>query len=234
MTIETCYSPIQYPLFHNSNAIVVVIDVLRATSAIVTALANGAAGMIPVAGVETAKEWQNKGFLAAAERNGIKLDGFDFGNSPLSYLVSDIKDKSIVISTTNGTQAIEAAKEAKQVVIASFLNAQAVANYLIQQQQDVIFLCSGWKNKFNLEDSLLAGYISELISQNGFTSNCDSTIAAKILYNQTGGNLFDFLAQSSHRNRLSHLNLEEDIQFCLKHNVYNVVPVLNTEGYLTL
>jgi 2-phosphosulfolactate phosphatase len=233
MKIETCYSPLTYPLFHNAEAIVVVIDVLRATSAMVTAIANGAACMIPVATVEEAKAFQGSGCLAAAERNGEKLDGFDFGNSPISYLDEKIINKSIAISTTNGTQAIAAASGAKQIVIGAFLNANAVIQYLKDQERDVVFLCAGWKNKFNLEDTLFAGHIAnELLKSNAFSTECDSTIAASVLYKHAANDLFGFLDKSSHRNRLSHLNLEADIKFCFQLNLYDTVPVSNGDGVL--
>jgi 2-phosphosulfolactate phosphatase len=233
MKIETCYSPLTYPLFHNAEAIVVVIDVLRATSAMVTAIANGATSMIPVATVEEAKALQVSGCLAAAERNGEKLDGFDFGNSPISYLDQQIVNKTIAISTTNGTQAIAVASEAKQIVIGAFLNANAVIQYLKDQKRDVVFLCAGWKNKFNLEDTLFAGHVAnELLKTDGFETECDSTIAAGVLYEHAAQDLFGFLDKSSHRNRLSHLNLEADIRFCLQLNLYDTVPVSNGDGVL--
>jgi 2-phosphosulfolactate phosphatase len=235
MKIETCYSPLAYPLFHNDEAIVVVIDVLRATSAIVTALANGAKSMIPVATVEEAKALQTQGYLAAAERNGEMLKGFDFGNSPLSYLSKAIKDKQIAISTTNGTQAIAVAKDAKQIIIGSFLNAKAIVSYLCEQNRPVIFLCAGWKNKFNLEDTLFAGHIAtELLKSNLFETDCDSTLAATVLYTHAAPDITGFLSESSHRKRLSHLHLEEDISFCLKQNIYHVVPLLTKNGHLEL
>jgi 2-phosphosulfolactate phosphatase len=233
MKIETCYSPLTYPLFHKADAIVVVIDILRATSAMVTAIANGANSMIPVATVEEAKALQQQGYLAAAERNGEKIEGFDFGNSPVSYLDQPIQDKTIVISTTNGTQAIAAAKQAKQVVVGAFLNAEAVIQYLKDQKSDVLFLCAGWKNKFNLEDTLFAGHIANaLLASGDFETECDSTIAAGVLYQHAEKDIYGFLAHSSHRNRLAHLNLEADIRFCLQLNQYNVVPVSNSDGVL--
>src|ERR1051326_257733 len=124
--VEVCFTPGSYPIYENPGAIVVIIDILRATSAICAAFEYGAEKMIPVATVEEAKEYKKKGFLVGAERNGVHLDGFDFGNSPLSYMNEKIKGQTIVLHPTNGTQAIEVSKKAHKVVIGSFLNMSAL------------------------------------------------------------------------------------------------------------
>lgn len=144
-TIQTCYSPALFPLFKEENAIVVVVDVLRATSAICTAIHHGVDKMIPVAGLDEARKYKAEGYLVAAERNAIKQEGFDFGNSPFHYIDEDLSGKTIVISTTNGTQAIEAAKDSSTILIGSFLNISAIANWILQQERNVIVLCAGWK-----------------------------------------------------------------------------------------
>ncbi len=235
MTITTCFSPSNYPLYKNDEAIIVVIDIFRATSAIVTAFANGVEKMIPVATVEEASVWQQNGCLAAAERNGEKIDGFDFGNSPLTYQRSIIENKTIAITTTNGTQAIVAADGAHQIIIGSFLNLSAVVNHLMDEKRDIVFLCAGWKNKFNIEDTLFAGAVAEqLLKHAQFTTDCDSTIAATVLYQTAQNDLYSFLERSSHRNRLAHLNLEADVRFCLQQDIFDVVPRCNAEGHLAL
>jgi len=227
MNIEVCYTPQAYPLFHKDEAIVVVIDVFRATSAIVTAFYNGVSKMIPVATVEEAKEYQANGFLAAAERNGEMIEGFELGNSPFGYMNNKVKGKTIAISTTNGTQAIEASRKASKIVVGSFLNLDVLCEYLAGQQKDVILVCAGWKNKFNLEDTLFAGAVVEKLTNNTeFTITCDSAIASKHLYSLAKDNLFEFLGNSSHRNRLAKLDLERDIQYCLTPNQCPVIPVM--------
>ena len=143
MNIEVCYTPQAYPLFHKENAIVVVIDIFRATSAIVTAFYNGVHKMIPVATVEEAREYQRNGFMAAAERDGEIIEGFDLGNSPFGYMNNKIKGKIIAISTTNGTQAIEVSRNASKIIVGSFLNLDTVCDYLIAEQKDVILVCAG-------------------------------------------------------------------------------------------
>lgn len=227
MNIEVCYSPQSYPLFHNPESIVVVIDILRATSAITTAFYNGVAKMIPVASVEEAQVFKQNGFMVAAERDGSIVPGFDLGNSPFGYMNDRVKGKTIAITTTNGTQAIEAARQASKVVIGSFLNQEVITDYLRQQKRDVLFLCAGWKNKFNLEDTLFAGAVADaLIYKYGFRCQCDSTIAAMELYKLAKFDLYEFLSHSSHRNRLAKLDLERDIRYCLTPNQCPVIPVL--------
>ncbi len=227
MDIEICFSPQSYPLFHKPDSIVVVIDILRATSAITTAFYNGVSKMIPIATIEEAQSYKSNGFMVAAERNGEVLEGFDLGNSPFGYMNTKVKGKTIAITTTNGTQAIEVAKNASKIIIGSFLNLDVVIEYLKKEKKDVLFLCAGWKNKFNLEDTLFAGAVAEtLIYKNNFTSSCDSTIAAMELYKLAKHDLYGFLANSSHRNRLAKLDLERDIRYCLEPNQCPVLPVM--------
>lgn len=227
MNIEVCHTPQGYSLFHKENAIVVVIDVFRATSAIITAFYNGVSKMVPVASVEEAREYQRNGYMAAAERDGEVIDGFELGNSPFGYMNNKVKGKIIAISTTNGTQAIEASRKASKILIGSFLNLDILCEYLVAQKKDVVLLCAGWKNRFNLEDTVFAGAVVEkLTAESGYQVDCDSAIAAKHLYNLAKSNLFDFLSDSSHRKRLAKLDLERDIKYCLTPNQCPVIPVM--------
>ncbi len=233
-TIQTCFSPALYPLFADNEAIVVVVDVLRATSAICTAIHHGVERMIPVAGLEEARAYKEQGYLVAAERNAIKQEGFDFGNSPYHYMNEEVQGKTIVISTTNGTQAIEAAKDASVIVIGSFLNISALAEWIKPQGRDVIILCAGWKNKFNMEDSLFAGALAnQLLASGQFSTSCDSTISAGYLYERASEDLYGFLENSSHRKRLKNLQLEEDIRYCLTKDTMQTIPVYHEGGLIS-
>lgn len=204
-----------------------VIDILRASSAITTAFFNGVAKMIPIATLEEAKEYKEKGYLVAAERNAEIVKGFDLGNSPFGYMSTKLKGKTIAITTSNGTHAINVARQAHKVIIGSFLNMDTVISYLRKEKKDVLFLCAGWKDKFNLEDTVFAGAMAEaLIFKYGFNSVCDSAIASLELYKLAKHDLFGFLANSSHRNRLAKLDLERDIKYCLTPNQCPVLPVL--------
>lgn len=225
--LEACFSPYLYPVYRDDESIVVIIDILRATSAICTAFEHGAEKIIPVASVEEAREWKSKGFLTGAERDAIPLPGFDFGNSPFSYMGDAVKGKTIVITTTNGTQAIEAAKDAYKVVIGSFLNISALSNWLLSEKRNVLLLCSGWKNKFNLEDALFAGAMTESLT--ALTDDFklgDACLALKYLYQQAHTEPYKFLSRSSHKERLARLNLKKDIRYCLTPDQTTVIPVL--------
>lgn len=225
--IEVCFTPGEYEYFKGEYDIVVVIDVLRATSAICAAFANGVKSIIPVATLEEAKEYQAKGYLVGAERKGQIVEGFDFGNSPFSFMREDFKGQEIVLSTTNGTKALAIASEAGTVVVGSLLNLDGLCRWLEEQEKNTLCLCSGWQNKFNLEDTICAGAISDyLINTGKFTSNEDSSIAAKYLYLSAWVNPLGYLKSSSHRRRLKNLNLNEDIKYCLTPNQTDVIPIL--------
>lgn len=225
--IEVCFSPALFPLFDKQNSVVVVIDVLRATSTICTAFNNGADHIVPLKTVDEGLSYRSKGYIIAAERNGEKLEGFDFGNSPYSFTEAAVKGKKIAFTTTNGTQAIDAARGADSIVIGSFLNLTALSNWLIHQNKNVICLCSGWQNKFNLEDTLLAGAIAEkLLASNNYECNCDSSLAAIHLYTLAKDDMFAFLEKSAHRKRLERLNIVKDISYCLTPDQTDVVPIL--------
>lgn len=226
--VEVCFSPKQFELYKDEFHTCVVIDVLRATSAICAGLANGVDRIIPVASVEEARALQAEGCIAAAERNGQIVEGFDFGNSPVAYLEADLEGKTIALTTTNGTKAIDIAKDMPQVAIGSINNLDAITTWLMQQPGHVLLLCSGWKDKFNLEDTICAGAIADrLIDIARYKSVEDSTIAAKHLFMGIRGNIFSFLKASSHRRRLRNLNMGEDIKYCLTPNTVNIVPVLH-------
>lgn len=233
--VEVCYTPKDYEYFKGRFEIVVVIDVLRATSAICSALNNGVTAVIPVSTIDEAKSYQEKGYLVGAERQGEIVEGFDFGNSPYSYMRPELKGKEIVLSTTNGTRAINIAKEADQVIIGSLVNLEAITNYLQKQNKNVLCLCSGWKDKFNLEDTICGGAIAEtLINSGNFSSDEDSSVAAKYLYMSAKDNYMGFLKSSSHRRRLKRLNLNKDIKYCLTPNQIDLIPVLQNDKIVKL
>jgi len=233
--VEVCFTPDDYEYFKGRFEIVVVIDVLRATSAICSAIDNGVSSVIPVSTLEEARILQSKGYLAGAERQGQIVEGFDFGNSPYSYMDPKLKGKDIVLSTTNGTRAINIAKDAPVVVIGSLINLETLVNWLKKQDKNVLCLCSGWKDNFNLEDTICGGAIAdELIASGYFTSNEDSSVAAKYLYHSSSHNYFGFLKSSSHRRRLKKLNLNEDIKYCLTPNQVEVIPILQNDKIVPL
>ncbi len=231
-TIDVCLSPDLMHLYPVADRTVVVVDILRATSCMVTALAHGVAGIKPFASLEDCLAMKAQGYLTAGERNGEKVPGFDFGNSPFEYLDEALRGKHIAFTTTNGTQAIAKSAGAKQIIIGSFLNLTAVADYLLQGDDPILVVCAAWKGKINLEDTLFAGALVEQL--NDFIKpDCDAPLAAQRLYNLAKNDMVDFLKDSSHVQRLNRLNIHKDIQFCLTPDQYPVVPKL-IDGMLVI
>lgn len=233
-SIEVCLTPALLDLYSIEDRVVVVIDVLRATSSMVYGIDNGASAIIPVAQVEDCLNYTDKGFLLAAERNGEVVEGYDFGNSPFSYSHEKVNGKTIVLTTTNGTKALHLAqKRAHQVVIGSFLNLEALCNWLRVQDKGVLLLCAGWKDKFNLEDTLFAGAVVKELRKD-FTHFDDSCVAAEDLYDLAKDDLRNYLHKSSHSHRLAELNIEEDVKFCLQLNICAAIPVLVGDALVAL
>jgi 2-phosphosulfolactate phosphatase len=224
-SIDVCLSPELLHLYEIEGKIVVVIDILRATSCMTTALAHGIKSIKPVASLEECKNLKDSGLICAAERDGKKAEGFDIGNSPFSYMDPDLKGKDVAMTTTNGTLAISLSKSAKQVIIGSFLNLESLSEYLLKQKADILLLCSGWKGKINLEDTVFAGAVVEHLKDH-FAPFCDAPLAAQHLFNIAKNDMMDFLKNSSHVKRLRNLNIKEDIEFCLSLNRYSTIPVL--------
>jgi 2-phosphosulfolactate phosphatase len=232
--IEVCLTPALLDLYAIENSIVVVIDILRATSSITYGIENGAEAIIPVMNVEDCLAYADKGYLLAAERNGEVVEGYDFGNSPFSYTAQKVAGKTIVLTTTNGTKAMHLAQErAYQVIVGSFLNLSVVCEYLKKENKDVLLLCAGWKDNFNLEDTLFAGAVVEQL-QEDFTVGDDSSVAALDMYQLAKSDLRGYLQKSSHNHRLIKLNIEEDVRFCLKIDVCQAIPVLQGEMLVAL
>jgi 2-phosphosulfolactate phosphatase len=227
LTVDVCLSPQLYPAYEREDTIVVVIDVLRATSAMCTAFEYGVDKMIPVATLEEAMDYKKQGYLVGAERNGIAIEGFDFGNSPYSYMTEKTKGQTVVISTTNGTQAIEAARNAYQVVIGAFTNITALCNWLQTQNKNVLLLCSGWKNRLNLEDTVFAGAVSERLINSNLFHTGDAALAALFLYQQTQQSQVKFFHNSSHSKRLAAMGLKKDIKYCFTLDKTTIIPVLD-------
>lgn len=202
----------------------VIIDVFRATTAICAAFSNDVAEIIPVGSLSEALLYKNKGYILASERQGKKPEGFDLGNSPQYFLDPSLKGKKIILTTTNGTNTILCATGADYIFIGSFLNISSLAEKIIQLDRDVILLCSGWQNKFSMEDAVFAGALTEKLRHNFDFSEDDAALCALYLYGLAKVNLIEFLHKSSHYNRLKHLNLEEDIKFSLQIDITSIIP----------
>jgi 2-phosphosulfolactate phosphatase len=226
--LNVCLTPSLIPLYNVEDYIVVIIDIFRATSSICYGIENGAEAIIPVAGVEECIAYRDKesGYLLAAERDGRVVDGFDFGNSPFSYTKEKVAGKTVVLTTTNGTQALHLSRKAKKIVIGSFLNLTSLCNWLKTQNENILLVCAGWKNNFNLEDTLFAGAVVEQLKAFDFKLD-DSAIAANDLYQTGKDDINQYLKKTSHGERLKKLGIEKDIEFCLQVDLTTGIPVLD-------
>ncbi len=233
--LNVCLTPALIPLYNVEDYIVVIIDIFRATSSICYGIENGAEAIIPVSQVEECAAYREKGFeyLLAAERDGQVVEGFDFGNSPFSYTKEKVSGKTVVLTTTNGTHALHLSRQAKKIVIGSFLNLTSLCDWLKKQDENILLLCSGWKNNFNLEDTLFAGAVVEQLKVISFNLD-DAAIAANDLYQIGKSDINDYLKKTSHSERLKKLGIEKDIEFCLQVDLTLAIPVLNGDKLVKL
>ncbi len=225
-TLNTVLSPRLLDIYDVKNAIVVVIDVFRATSTIATALYNGAARVIPVDSVDQCIAiGQQTGGITAGERDGKVIEGLSYGNSPAEYPRSFIEGKTLVLTTTNGTKLLHMALKngASEVVTGSFPNISAVCGYLVAEKKNVILGCSAWKDKFNLEDTLFAGAVIERIKEH-FTIHCDSSLMAEDMYKLHKNDMFSFIRKTTHWHRLAAYGMESDLEYCVSPDLANVLP----------
>ena len=228
-SIITCLSPALLHLEEVNKRNVVIIDVLRATSTIATALFNGAKAIVPVDNVaECIRIGKQIDGITAGERDGKIADGLEYGNSPFEYNPEFIKDKVLVLTTTNGTKLLHMAldKSAREIVTGSFPNLSAVCEHLLQKREDVILACAGWKDRVNIEDSLFAGAVINRL-KDSFDIEGDSSHVAHNLYILAQKSLYEFMKKhnASHYHRLTNFGLEKDIRYCLSTDVANVLPV---------
>lgn len=225
-TLDVCLSPALLHLYDVSETIVVIIDVLRATSTICTALQNGADKVIPVSSVEECvRIGRELKAVTAGERDGKIAEGLQHGNSPLEYTEDFIKGKTLVLTTTNGTKLLHMAQGAKQIVTGSFPNLSAVCKFLLSQGQNVLLGCAAWKDRINLEDTLFAGAVVNRIKEN-FHIDCDAAFAAENIYLQAKDDIYGFSTKASHYKRLAGFGLEDDIRYCLTADSTDVLPIL--------
>lgn len=227
-TLFTCLSPGLLHLLDVHNSVIVIIDILRATSTIATALYNGARSVIPVDSVSRCIELGRQiDGIAAGERDGKIAEGLQYGNSPFEYSREFIEGKTLVLTTTNGTRLLHMALEkgATEIITGSFNNFSTVCNYLLAENKNVILGCAAWKDKINLEDTLFAGAVISKI-KNNFSIRCDSSLMAAAIYEHAGKDLFTFMKKNnaSHYHRLMSFDLEKDIRYCLETDVADVLP----------
>lgn len=223
--LEVIASPALVNLYELQGKNIVVIDVLRATSTICTALHAGAKSIIPVLTTEMALEYRGGDYLLAAERGGEKVQGFQFGNSPKEYTPENVAGKEIVLTTTNGTKCMHLSTAGSQILAGSFLNISALENYLNSEEEDVVLFCAGWKDKFNLEDFIFAGALATRLSSS-FSIQCDATEAAMDLFQSIDIKLEKYILKASHAQRFKNLGITKDIELCFTIDSAPVIPIL--------
>ena len=221
------------------NKTIVVIDVLRASSSMVTALVNGAKGIIPVedmaAASKIAANLDAKNVLLCGEKDGYKIDGFQLGNSPMEYSRETVEGRTLILNTTNGTKAVSRSALANRILIGCFLNAGAVVDYIRNSEDDIILICAGWKTRLSLEDMLCAGLIVDRLL-NGVVDDLasDGAKIAHLLYKKYEHDIEAAVRQSSHARRLNGIAHPNDISYCSQIDIINIVPQVNLKDGIIL
>jgi 2-phosphosulfolactate phosphatase len=229
-SVQTILSPTLFSQVTDlDQKLVVVIDVLRATTTIATILNNGAKAVIPVLAIEDAMAYKSKGYLTGGERNGEKIQEFDFGNSPFDYSATIVSNQEVVLTTTNGTKCLNMAQSAAQVITAAFVNLVAVNQYIQSTEMDVVIFAAGWRDKVNLEDSLLAGAICQLMGSQAAMD--DASLMCLHAYNATQHDIYEAFSKANHFLRLKQKNIHKDLVYCCEKSMIHLVPVLK-EGKL--
>ena len=228
-SVEVCFSPGLFPdILTGDDFIVVLVDILRATTTICTAVANGVEAIIPVATHEEARRLKAKGYLVASEKDGVQVDFADFGNSAFSFTRDRIGGRTLVYCTTNGTRALAIAGSASGIAVGAFINISALTEWLTRRQKDVVILCSGWKNRFCLEDTLFAGALTgRLLGTGSFSTECDSAHASMDLWSLARGDVLGYIEKAAQRHRLKRLELDDVIPYSFACDQVDVVPVFD-------
>lgn len=218
--------------------VVVVIDVLRTTTSIVTAMQNKAKSLIAAEDMgEASKIAQNLDptrRLLCGERDGKAIDGYDLGNSPAEFSEEVVRDKTLILTTTNGTKAIARSSQAERVLIASFMNAEAVSEVIKQTEEEVIIVCAGWKGRLSMEDVLCAGYLIHLVYGGQIPEEAkDGAQVAAALYGRFADQIYEAVSASNHARRLQEMGYGEDIGYCCAVNTVSIVPEV-VEGIIRI
>lgn len=230
MEIDIQFIPVPPNPIALSQRVVIVIDVLRATSVIVKALSEGAAEIIPVATIEEAfqkaKTFPQGTTLLGGERNSRRIEGFDLGNSPREYIPERIKGKRIILTTTNGTKAFDLVSSGKEVLAACFFNLRAIAEHCLSLEEDLLIFTSGDEGNFSLEDAVCGGmFIEKMVEEKESIRLTDAAVAARILYEKFKENLVEVFYSSHHGRDLVGKGFEEDLLYCAQTDIYEVVPI---------
>jgi len=232
-SIEVALTRVLMDQYDFKDKVAVVIDILRNTTTITTALSKGVLGVIPTVTIEDTLKFKDKeGYIIAGERNAVKLEGFKYGNSPRDYLGNEVSGKTLVITSTNGTQCINGAAEADIIVAGSLVNLKAYTHFLRSLNKSIVFICAGWKGKINFEDTMAAGAAIELL-QDDFELIDDTCFLALNAWSQAKDSLLKTTSeQASYVERINTDTQIEDMPFCLNLNSIPVVPVFNGRAFI--
>jgi 2-phosphosulfolactate phosphatase len=238
MNIDLAISPYELEKKDLQQKAVVVIDALRATSTMIVALENGCSAFIPVSTDQEARErvsrLKDPNLLLGGEREALRIEGFDLGNSPLDYRPQKVRGKGVVITTTNGTKALLAASKAAEVFIGAFLNLSALSQRLEEVGRDVIIACAGDEGLFSLEDTVCGGAIIDGLEKAGAPlAKSDSAVAAKVLYEYYEGDIYGMLMASKWGQYLEKIGMGRDVRICAQTDSSKLVPVYR-EGKIFL
>lgn len=206
----------------------VAVDILRATTAVCAAFQAGAEEIVPLDTLEALEGYRERGWLRAAERGGRKIGDAEYGNSPTEYLRHDLHGQRLAYSTTNGTVSMLRGSDAERTLVGAFANIDALTQLLLDKPQDLVILCSGWKNDFSIEDTLFAGLLCQRLTSSGkYTSGHDAVAMAMTLWDACHGDPYGYcLAHASHVQRLIGFGAADDIAFAFRQNTCPVVPQL--------
>jgi 2-phosphosulfolactate phosphatase len=220
----------------------IAIDVLRATTTMVTALGAGAEAIQVFSNLDklmlVSEDWPAEKRLRAGERGGATVAGCDLGNSPLDCTPDRVRGKRLFITTTNGTRALQTIEAAPIVLAAATINRAAVVDYLISQSPEIVWMvCSGWEGSFSLEDTVCAGAIADLLATKLNSSldkiaGNDEVVSAVTLYRQWQDNLLQLFHHASHGQRLLKLDCHEDLKYCSQMDISEVLPMQQEPGVL--
>jgi 2-phosphosulfolactate phosphatase len=231
--IDVFFGPAGLTASDTAGRIVVVIDVLRASTSIATALANGARAIIPLENTDEvvmrAKAFDRSEVKLAGERQMRPIPGFDLGNSPLEFTRETIEGKTVLFSTTNGTAAIAALQGSRDVVIGSYVNFSAVLAMLraaIRGGTDIAILCAGREKQFSLEDAACAGrYVHHAVRRRSDIALNDAALAGMLIDRRYSDNLMRLFSASAHGRALSEAGYGEDLAACAAIDSYPVIPI---------
>ncbi len=241
LNLDICLTPKLISNYDLNQTSIVVIDIVRASTSICTALFYGLEHIVALESIEDVMNLKKEGYIIAGERNGDKLDGFDFGNSPIAFMDRKLEGKKMAITTTNGTHTIDMVLMASalsvgvEILIGAFVNFTKLKDQLYCGNKNVLLLCSGWKDNLSIEDTVFAGKVAfELMKSGKYKLSSDSAKHGILLYEDARSNYYNFVMDNSVRFSQNSGHLSHDIRYSLKEDVAPVLPILVEGKFIVL